>query len=208
MRRTRRIPVCCAGSGRSGTVAARPRSTTSARRRPVRTGRNMPGHRRGAGALPAGTAGAGPRRGASRGVLVVTARRKPERDLDELERMLAASGGGPEDIDRARRSSDGLGLFIRSLVGLDREAANEAFSEFLAGRTLTANQISFIDLIVAHLTRNGVMEPVRLYESPFSDIAPDLESIFSSADVDRLVTIIKSVRDTAAPRARWLSARG
>ncbi|WP_305847276.1 type I restriction-modification enzyme R subunit C-terminal domain-containing protein, partial [Micromonospora sp. KC207] len=138
----------------------------------------------------------------------MTARRKPERDLDELERMLAASGGGPEDIDRARRSSDGLGLFIRSLVGLDREAANEAFSEFLAGRTLTANQISFIDLIVAHLTRNGVMEPVRLYESPFSDIAPDLESIFSSADVDRLVTIIKSVRDTAAPRARWLSARG
>ncbi|WP_433687518.1 DEAD/DEAH box helicase family protein [Micromonospora carbonacea] len=120
-------------------------------------------------------------------------------DLEELERMLVASGGGPEDIDRARRSADGLGLFIRSLVGLDREAANEAFSEFLAGRTLTANQISFVDLIVAHLTRNGVMEPVRLYESPFSDIAPDPESIFSSADVDRLVTIIKSVRDTAAP---------
>ncbi|MEH1012743.1 DEAD/DEAH box helicase family protein [Micromonospora sp. CPCC 206060] len=120
-------------------------------------------------------------------------------DLDELERMLVASGGGTEDIDRARRSSDGLGLFVRSLVGLDREAANEAFSEFLKGRTLTANQISFIDLIVDHLTRDGVMAPERLYESPFSDIAAYPDLIFPSADVDRLVTIIDSVRDTAAP---------
>ncbi|WBB73792.1 DEAD/DEAH box helicase family protein [Micromonospora sp. WMMD1128] len=120
-------------------------------------------------------------------------------DLDELEKMLVASGGGAEDIARARRSSDGLGLFIRSLVGLDREAANEAFSEFLAGRTLTGNQISFIELIVAHLTRNGAMEPERLYESPFSDIASDPDAIFPPADVDRLIAIVNSVRDTATP---------
>ncbi|MDZ5447377.1 DEAD/DEAH box helicase family protein [Micromonospora sp. 4G57] len=123
-------------------------------------------------------------------------------DLDELERMLAASGGGTEDIDQARRSAHGLGLFIRSLVGLDREAATEAFGEFLAGRTLTANQINFVNLIITHLTQNGVMEPERLYESPFSEIAPHgPDSIFPSADVDRLITILNSVRDTAAPAA-------
>ncbi|MEV6797017.1 DEAD/DEAH box helicase family protein [Micromonospora rifamycinica] len=120
-------------------------------------------------------------------------------DLDELERMLVASGGGAEDIDRVRRSSEGLGLFVRSLVGLDREAAHEAFGEFLTGRTLTGNQIDFIGLIVAHLTQNGVMAPERLYESPFSDLAPDPESIFPSDDLDRLVTILNSVRDTATP---------
>ncbi|GHJ11130.1 restriction endonuclease subunit R [Micromonospora humidisoli] len=126
-------------------------------------------------------------------------------DLDEVERMLVASGGATEDIDRARRSSEGLGLFVRSLVGLDREAADEAFSEFLTGRTLTANQISFIGLIIAHLTRNGVMKPERLYESPFSDLAPDPESIFPSADLDRLVTILDSVRDTATPASEVTS---
>ncbi|WP_329017558.1 DEAD/DEAH box helicase family protein [Micromonospora rifamycinica] len=120
-------------------------------------------------------------------------------DLDELERMLVASGGGAEDIDRVRRSSEGLGLFVRSLVGLDREAAHEAFSEFLTGRTLTGSQIDFIGLIVAHLTQNGAMKPERLYESPFSDLAPDPESIFPSDDLDRLVTILNSVRDTATP---------
>ena len=38
-----------------------------------------------------------------------------------------------------------LGLFIRSLVGLEREAAKEALAGFMDGRTLTANQIEFIE---------------------------------------------------------------
>ena len=45
-------------------------------------------------------------------------------DLAELERMLVESGvGGPDQIDRAKQESHGLGLFVRSLVGLDRGAA-------------------------------------------------------------------------------------
>ena len=67
-------------------------------------------------------------------------------DLAELERMLADSGiGAPEDIERAKAESYGLGLFVRSLVGMDREAAKEAFAGFLAGKTLAANQIEFVN---------------------------------------------------------------
>ncbi|QGN47558.1 DEAD/DEAH box helicase family protein [Micromonospora sp. WMMD558] len=122
-------------------------------------------------------------------------------DLAELERMLAESGAGAaEDIERARRSADGLGLFIRSLVGLDREAAAEAFNEFLIGRTLSKNQIHFINMIIGHLTQNGAMEIDRLYESPFTEIAPHgPESIFTEDDADRIVSILRSVRATAAP---------
>lgn len=63
-----------------------------------------------------------------------------------------------------------LSLFVRSLVGLDRETAMQAFSEFLSGSTSTPNQIEFIQLIVEELTRNGAMEPERLFQSPFTDI--------------------------------------
>ncbi|MEV4495030.1 type I restriction-modification enzyme R subunit C-terminal domain-containing protein [Micromonospora arborensis] len=58
-----------------------------------------------------------------------------------------------------------------ALVGLDREAATEVFGDFLSSRTLNANQINFVNLIIAHLART-VMEPERLYDFPFSDIAP------------------------------------
>jgi type I restriction enzyme R subunit len=122
-------------------------------------------------------------------------------DLAELERIVAECGGEPE-IAEARRSASGLGLFIRALVGLDREAAKEAFGEFLTGRRFTADQIHFVDMIIDQLTANGVMEPARLYEPPFTDLAPHgPESLFPAADVDRLVTVLRRVQETAEPAA-------
>lgn len=98
------------------------------------------------------------------------------------------------------RKQNSLGLFIRSLVGLDREAAKAAFGEFLAGKTLTANQIDFINLIVDHLTENGTMPATRLYESPFTDIAPTgPEDLFPSDDVDAIISILNTVPATADP---------
>jgi type I restriction enzyme, R subunit len=62
--------------------------------------------------------------------------------------MLAESGiGGADDINRAKVESHGLGLFVRSLVGLDRGAAKAALAGF-NGKLLGANQIEFVNLIV------------------------------------------------------------
>ncbi len=81
-------------------------------------------------------------------------------------------------------------MFIRSLVGLDREAAKQAFSQFLSGGTATANQVEFVNMIVDYLTENGVMDPKRLYESPFTDVSPrGPEGVFSSVQVDQLVAV-------------------
>lgn len=120
-------------------------------------------------------------------------------DLAELERMLVASGAGAvEDVRRAMRESQGLGLFMRSLVGLDREAAKEAFANFLKGKTLSANQIEFVNLIIDHLTEHGVMAPELLYESPFTDLTPQgPDGIFSSTQVDELLAVLATVRATA-----------
>ncbi|WP_207799906.1 DEAD/DEAH box helicase family protein [Candidatus Cryosericum hinesii] len=120
-------------------------------------------------------------------------------DLDELERMLVESGvGGPDQIDRAKQESHGLGLFVRSLVGLDRGAAKEALGGFLSGKTLGANQIEFVNLIVDHLTDHGVMPAALLYESPFTDITPrGPDGLFASAEVDELIAMLLRVRATA-----------
>jgi len=124
-------------------------------------------------------------------------------DLAALEEMLLASGAGTrEDLDRARDEAEGLGLFVRSLVGLDREAAVAAFADFSRGAGFSANQLRFVQLIIEHLTANGVMEPGRLFESPFSDDAPQgPQSLFTDAQVDGIVAVLTDVRRRATTEA-------
>ncbi|HET7325722.1 MAG TPA: type I restriction-modification enzyme R subunit C-terminal domain-containing protein, partial [Nocardioidaceae bacterium] len=124
-------------------------------------------------------------------------------DLTALEQMLVDSGAGEKaHIARAKEESHGLGLFIRSLVGLDRTAATDAFSRYLAGSTYSAAQIDFVNLIVEHLTDNGAMEARRLYESPFTDHAPQgPDVIFPDEDVEAIIAILDDVRAHAAPGA-------
>lgn len=122
-------------------------------------------------------------------------------DLAALEQMLVDSGtGAPADVELAKEQSHGLGLFVRSLIGLDREAAVEAFGAYLDGTKFTADQIHFINLIINELTANGVMEPARLYEAPYTDHAPTgPEAVFSESDVDSIVDILRTVRANAVP---------
>ena len=120
-------------------------------------------------------------------------------DLESLEAMLVESGIGDADtIAKAKEESQGLGLFVRSLVGLDRGAAKEAFADFLDGSTHTANQIEFVNMIINHLTEHGIMAAALLYESPFTDLTPrGPEGLFSADEVDGLVAALDRVRSAA-----------
>jgi type I restriction enzyme, R subunit len=120
-------------------------------------------------------------------------------DLAELERMLIESGVGDRElIVQAATEAHGLGLFVRSLVGLDRGAAKEAFGAFVADKAMSANQIEFVNLIVNHLTEHGVMEPARLYESPFTDLTPrGPDGLFDSKQIDNLIQTLDSIRASA-----------
>ena len=53
-----------------------------------------------------------------------------------------------DDIHQAKELAKGLGLCIRSLVGLDRDAASDALSGFLAGIAFNASQIELSNLVI------------------------------------------------------------
>ncbi|EHR63698.1 DEAD/DEAH box helicase family protein [Saccharomonospora cyanea] len=111
-----------------------------------------------------------------------------ETDLSELEHLLVESGEFDEAaLRRSIEEARGLGAFIRSLVGLERESVVEALSEFLDATTFSSKQIDFVKLIVDHLTHNGMMEPSALYDPPFVDHAPSgPEVLFPSERLNQL----------------------
>jgi type I restriction enzyme, R subunit len=112
--------------------------------------------------------------------------------------VLDAGTGTTDDLNRAKQESYRLRLFLRALVGLDREAAKRSFDGFLLGKTPTANQIEFINLMIDHLTQRGWMEPAALYESPFTDISTrGVEGLFASRAVEQLIGVLTSIRQHA-----------
>ena len=123
-----------------------------------------------------------------------------EADLAELQRMLGESGELDEmALSRSVDEAEGLGLFVRSLVGLDRAAATDAMSAFLSDKTLCANQIEFINMVIEHLTRHGTMTAAQLYEPPFTDIAPrGPDILFTSERLTDLIVILEDVKTRAS----------
>jgi len=124
-------------------------------------------------------------------------------DLAELEKMLTDAGiGTADDVEKAKAQSHGLGLFVRSLVGLDRQAAKTALGGFVASGKLRPNQIQFVDEIVNHLTEHGCMDAARLYESPYTDFsAQGVDGVFDSQQGDTLISVLDEVRARATASA-------
>ena len=114
--------------------------------------------------------------------------------------MLVDAGvGTATEIEEVARNETSLGLFLRSLVGLDRAAAKRAFAGFIETRHLSASQLDFVNLIVDHLTQCGWMRPEQLYSSPFTDqfvYGPNAVFV-EQPTMQALVAALESVRRNA-----------
>ncbi|MBQ8312954.1 MAG: DEAD/DEAH box helicase family protein, partial [Clostridia bacterium] len=90
-------------------------------------------------------------------------------DVETLEKILWSEVGTREDYE-AEYGKKPLGEFVREIVGLDMNAAKEAFAQYLNGTTLDSRQIYFVNQIVEYIVHNGLMKDLSvLQESPFTD---------------------------------------
>lgn len=91
-------------------------------------------------------------------------------DLKNLEKVLWTELGTKQDYQKEYGDKP-IGEFIRSIVGLDMNAAKEAFSKYLNDATLNTKQIYFLNKVIEYIVQNGMMKDLRvLTESPFTDM--------------------------------------
>lgn len=90
-------------------------------------------------------------------------------DIKTLEEILWSDLGTKDEYE-AEYGDKPLGEFVREIVGLDMNAAKEAFSEYLNAANLDSRQIYFVNQIVEYIVHNGLMKDLSvLQESPFTD---------------------------------------
>ncbi|MBR3100776.1 MAG: DEAD/DEAH box helicase family protein [Muribaculaceae bacterium] len=94
-------------------------------------------------------------------------------DIAELERILWQELGSKKDYEKFTNGmlcGSNVGIFIRSLVGVDRKNAVRRFSEFISGNELTAEQEDFLNTIIAYVCENGdITKEIVVNESPFDE---------------------------------------
>ncbi|WP_394198541.1 DEAD/DEAH box helicase family protein [Litoreibacter albidus] len=122
-----------------------------------------------------------------------------KQDLSELERFLVENGVADETSLNDLAEEGGLGRFLRSLTGLNRGAAKEAFSEFVTRHDLTADQTEFLDLVIDSLTESGFVEPQVFYESPYTDIDDmGIAGVFDRVQTQEIIKIVRTLNDAVA----------
>lgn len=103
-------------------------------------------------------------------------------DVKVLEDILWSELGTREDYERECGEKP-LGEFVREIVGLDMNAAKEAFSEYLNETNLDSRQIYFVNQIVEYIVHNGMMKDLSvLQETPFTDRG-SIAQIFTDTNV-------------------------
>lgn len=109
------------------------------------------------------------------------------KDLRELERVLWEELGTKSEYEKTT-DIDNLAAFIRSIVGIEQDAINEKFGEFLSGNTFNSQQQEFVKSIIDYVRENGDIRVEDLIDkSPFQSY--DIITVFG-ANVQILRNIV------------------
>ena len=118
-------------------------------------------------------------------------------DIRTLEKILWSDLGTKDEYE-AEYGDKPLGEFVREIVGLDMNAAKEAFSEYLNEANLDSRQIYFVNQIVEYIVHNGLLKDFSvLQEPPFTDQGSVVD-IFTDLNVWMGIRkVIEGINDNA-----------
>ena len=93
-----------------------------------------------------------------------------KQDIETLEALMWTKLGTKEDYQKEFGETPVTKL-VRKIVGMEKEAAQAVFSEFLSDQSLNVSQLKFIELLVDYIVANGFIEDNRvLTEDPFRSV--------------------------------------
>ena len=86
-----------------------------------------------------------------------------------------------------------LNTTIREIIGIDPQAIEQHFTDFLHSHPrLTHQQVQFMNLLKQYLSEHGYISIDKLYESPFTSVSHDgLDGVFKEQDIETLVTVLR-----------------
>ena len=115
-----------------------------------------------------------------------------------LESLKTENNSEIEKISNVYGKNESFGIFIRSLIGLDREAINKEFSEFLNTEKFNSNQIELINLIIENIVKYGAYSKNEIPKLSNDILGTSISNIFTdNNDLQKIVDIIDKINSNA-----------
>lgn len=116
-----------------------------------------------------------------------------KQDVETLEEILWKELGSKEQYEKDFGDTP-ITRLVRNIVGLDRQAAMEEFSEFLTEERLNIQQARFVELIVDYVVKNGTLDKQVLQQDPFRTLG-SITSLFknSMGDAKKIISVIDRI---------------
>lgn len=97
-----------------------------------------------------------------------------EEDIVELQHILWNELGTQQDYDQCTQGmlcGSNVAIFIRSIIGVDKNTALEKFSQFIdRAQELNSEQLEFLDNIITYVCENGdITNDIVVNEAPFDE---------------------------------------
>ena len=116
----------------------------------------------------------------------------------DLESLKNENNSEIEKISNVYGKNESFGIFIRSLVGLDREAINKEFSEFLNTEKFNSNQIELINLIIENIVKYGAYSKNEIPKLSNDILGKSIFNIFTNEnDLQKIVDIVDKINSNA-----------
>ena len=118
-------------------------------------------------------------------------------DIRELEKVLWEELGSKEDYEKQTSNmiqGGNVAVFIRSLIGIDRDIALNKFSKFIDANTLNSDQQEYLKTILDYVCANGDIDgSIIINNEPFNEF--DWPGVYgnNAAQVGRYVAELHDV---------------
>ncbi|MBW0762232.1 DEAD/DEAH box helicase family protein [Mammaliicoccus lentus] len=118
-------------------------------------------------------------------------------DIELLEEVLWKELGSKEQYEK-NYSEKPITVLVREIVGLDKQAVNNAFSEFLTEGRLNSYQIDFVKKIIDYISQNGILDKKELQRDPFRQYG-SITKLFEDNrdDAQKIIEIIDYINKNA-----------
>jgi len=123
-------------------------------------------------------------------------------ELNSLEAILLGDTLSRQELEKELGRSLDLSRMILRLTGMSAQFVDQAFADFINEHQLNSVQINFLSLIKAFFTKEGRIDPEKLYDPPFRDYhSSGVDGVFDEDQADKIFEIIRKMNEVSGDQS-------